>query len=135
MLGGDGLNYSNETHVVQIGNRRDEPKRSVNKPIYFTTAYRHNEIGMPDGYDYIRTGNPTRDVLEEGIALLEKGDRGYACTSGMSAMQLVFALFKKGDHFIASRDLYGGSYRLFDIYEENYDFSFTYWDDDDYAEL
>lgn len=135
MLGGDGLNYSNETHVVQIGNRRDEPKRSVNTPIYFTTAYRHNEIGMPDGYDYIRTGNPTRDVLEEGIALLEKGDRGYACTSGMSAMQLVFALFKKGDHFIASRDLYGGSYRLFDIYEENYDFSFTYWDDDDYAEL
>lgn len=129
------MTYRKETQVVQIGNNKDEPKRSVSTPIYFSTAYRHNEIGMPDGYDYIRTGNPTRDVLEKGIATLENGDRGFACSSGTSAMQLIFTLFKHGDHFIASRDLYGGSFRLFELYEENYDYSFTYWDDDDYEEL
>lgn len=129
------MGYSNETNLVQIGNRKEEPNRSVNTPIYFSTAYRHEEIGMPNGYDYIRTGNPTRDVLEEGIALLENGARGFACSSGMSAMQLVFALFEKGDHFIASRDLYGGSFRLFELYEQNYGFKFSYWDNDDYAEL
>ncbi|HIS28268.1 MAG TPA: aminotransferase class I/II-fold pyridoxal phosphate-dependent enzyme [Candidatus Avamphibacillus intestinigallinarum] len=127
--------YKDDTKFVQIGNRKEEPQRSVNTPIYFTTAYRHEDIGMPDGYDYIRTGNPTRDVLEDGIALLENGTRGFACSSGMSAMQLIFALFKKGDHFISSRDVYGGSFRLFEMYEENYGFSFSYWDKDDYEEL
>jgi len=127
----------NETILAQIGNKREEPRRSINTPLYFSTAYRHEHTKLEEtgGYDYIRTGNPTRDVLEDAIAVLENADRGYACSSGMAAIQLVFALFKKGDHFIASRDLYGGSYRLFDLYEEKYGFTFTYWDGDDYEQL
>src|SRR5699024_5051575 len=100
-----------------------------------STAFRHEEIGLQDGYDYSRTGNPTRTVLEEAVAKLENGDRAYATSSGMSAVQLVFSLFKKGDHFISSRDIYGGNFRLFEILEEKYDFEFSYWDGKNYEEL
>src|SRR5699024_1148196 len=124
-----------ETFLVQIGNKRDEAHRAVSTPIYFSTAYRHEEIGLQDGYDYIRTGNPTRDVLEEAVAKLENGDRAFATSSGMAAVQLVFALFPKNSHFISSRDIYGGNYRLFEVFEEKYGFTFSYWDGEDYEEL
>ncbi len=65
--------FKRETSLVQIGNERDEANRSVSTPIYLSTAYRHTEIGQTEGYDYIRTGNPTRDVLETHVAKLEKG--------------------------------------------------------------
>lgn len=130
-----GDNCRTETFLVQIGNRREEHFRAVSTPIYFSTAFRHTELGLQDGYDYIRTGNPTRDVLEEAVAELECGDKAYATSSGMSAVQLVFALFDRGSHFIASRDVYGGNYRLFEVYEKKYDFEFTYWDGTDYEEL
>lgn len=120
-----------ETVFAQVGNRREEHVGAISTPIYFSTAFRHQEIGLLDGYDYIRTGNPTRDVLEEALATLEKGEQAFACSSGMSAIQLVFSLFKKGDHIIASRDIYGGSYRLFEIYEEKYDLHFSYWEGED----
>ena len=124
-----------ETFLVQIGNRRDEHFRAVSTPIYFSTAFRHEEIGLHDGYDYIRSGNPTRDVLEEAIAELEGGDQAFATSSGMSAVQLVFSLFEKGSHFISSRDIYGGNFRLFEVFEEKYGFEFSYWDGRDYDEL
>src|SRR5699024_9102131 len=87
------------------------------------------EIGQTEGYDYTRTGNPTRDVLESQIAKLEKGDAAFACSSGMAAIQLIFAKFKAGSHFIVSRDIYGRSYRLFENFKEKYNYSFTYWDE------
>lgn len=124
-----------DTFLVQIGNRRDEHHRAVSTPIYFSTAFRHEEIGLQDGYDYTRSGNPTRDVLEEAVAKLEKGDRAFATTSGMAAIQLVFALFEQGSHFISSRDIYGGNYRLFEVFSEKYGFEFTYWDGKDYNDL
>ncbi|MEI3609540.1 MULTISPECIES: PLP-dependent transferase [unclassified Pseudogracilibacillus] len=124
-----------ETFLVQIGNNRDEHFRAVSTPIYFSTAFRHEEIGLQDGYDYIRTGNPTRTVLEEAVAELEKGDKAFATSSGMSAVQLVFSLFEKGDHIISSRDIYGGNFRLFEIFEKKYGFEFSYWDGKDYEEL
>jgi len=117
-----------ETVFAQIGNKKDEHFQAVSTPIYFSTAYRHEEVGLTQKYDYIRTGNPTRDILEEGIAAIEKGDRAFACSSGMSAIQLVFSLFKKGDHIIASRDIYGGSFRFFTLFEEKYGIHFSYWD-------
>src|SRR5690625_6625112 len=101
-----------DTFLAQIGNRRQEHHRAVSTPIYFSIAYRHEKIGLQHGYDYTRTGNPTRDVLEEAVAELEGGERAFATSSGMAADQLVLALFKQGDHFIASRDIYGGHYRL-----------------------
>lgn len=117
-----------ETFLVQIGNRRDEHFRAVSTPIYFSTAFRHEAIGLNDGYDYIRSGNPTRDVLEEAVAALEGGDQAFATSSGMAAVQLVFSLFEKGSHFISSRDIYGGNFRLFEVFEEKYGFEFSYWD-------
>lgn len=124
-----------DTLLVQAGNRRDEHFRAVSTPIYFSTAYRHEELGLKDGYDYIRTGNPTRDVLEDAVAKLEEGVRAFAASSGMAAVQLVFSLFEKGAHFISSRDIYGGNYRLFEIFREKYDFEFTYWNGDDESEI
>lgn len=119
--------HRQETVFAQVGNRRENHFGAISTPIYFSTAFRHQEIGLQTGYDYTRTGNPTRDVLEDALATLEKGERAFACSSGMSAIQLVFSLFQKGDHIIASRDLYGGSYRLFEVYEEKYGLQFSYW--------
>lgn len=124
-----------ETFLVQIGNNKDEHHRAVSTPIYFSTAFRHEEIGLNDGYDYIRSGNPTRDVLEKSVAELESGDRAFATSSGMAGVQLTFSLFAKGSHFIASRDIYGGNYRLFEIFEDKYGFAFTYWDGKNYKQL
>ncbi|MFD1848443.1 methionine biosynthesis PLP-dependent protein [Oceanobacillus bengalensis] len=115
-----------ETELVQLGNKTDPSTGAVNPPIYLSTAYQHQGLGKSTGYDYTRTKNPTRSILEEGIATLEKGDAGYACSSGMAAIQLVFSLFKSGDHLIAIEDIYGGTYRLLEQYAKNYDIQTTY---------
>ncbi|MCO7176403.1 PLP-dependent transferase [Sporolactobacillus kofuensis] len=119
--------YKTETKLTQIGNGFDE-LGAVNAPIYLSTAYKHEGIGISKGYDYTRTGNPTRSILEKAIADIEGGQEGFACSSGMSAIQLVFSLFSSGDHIIASRDLYGGTFRFFDILSNQYHLSFSYWD-------
>lgn len=103
-----------ETALVQIGNRSDRQTGTVSPPVYFSTAYRHEGIGQSTGYDYTRTANPTRTILENAIAELENGDQGYACSSGMAAIQTILSLFKQGDELIVSQDLYGGTYRLFE---------------------
>ncbi|MCL1632339.1 PLP-dependent transferase [Sporolactobacillus sp. CPB3-1] len=129
--------YKTETKLTQIGNGFDE-LGAVNAPIYLSTAYKHQGIGISKGYDYTRTGNPTRSILEKAIADIEGGQEGFACSSGMSAIQLVFSLFSSGDHIIASRDLYGGTFRLFEILKNQYHLSFSYWDGenpDDLANL
>lgn len=104
--------YDVETKLAQIGNRSEKATGTVNPPVYFSTAYRHTGIGESTGYDYTRTGNPTREVLEKAIADLEEGDRGFACSSGMAAIQTILSLFQSGDEWIISKDLYGGTYRL-----------------------
>lgn len=109
-----------ETKLVQLGNLSDPSTGAVNPPIYLSTAYKHDGIGKSTGYDYTRTKNPTRDILEKGIADLEGGDAGFACSSGMAAIQLVLSLFKPNDEIIIPEDLYGGTYRLFSMYSEQY---------------
>lgn len=104
--------YQLETALAQIGNRSEEATGTVNPPVYFSTAYRHAGIGESSGFDYIRTGNPTRLILEQAIAMLEEGDQGFACSSGMAAILTVLSLFQSGDEWIVSKDLYGGTYRL-----------------------
>ncbi|WP_221564660.1 methionine biosynthesis PLP-dependent protein [Alkalihalobacillus sp. TS-13] len=106
--------YTFETKLAQIGNRSENVTGTVNPPVYFSTAYRHDGIGQSSDYDYIRTGNPTRKILEETIADLEGGDQGFACSSGMSAILTLLSLFQSGDEFIVCKDLYGGTYRLFE---------------------
>jgi cystathionine gamma-synthase len=112
-LKGSGLKmYKIETKLAQIGNRSDTATGTVNPPVYFSTAYRHAGIGQSTGFDYSRTGNPTRKILEETIANLEGGDQGFACSSGMAAIFTVLSLFQSDDEWLVSKDLYGGTYRL-----------------------
>ncbi len=117
-----------ETALVQIGNRRDDRTGTINTPVYFSTAYRHTGIGESTGYDYARTGNPTREVVEQAIATLEQGDQGFACSSGMAALQTVFSLFEQGDEILSSQDLYGGTYRLFEGGWKRWGLKFSYLD-------
>ncbi|MED3764623.1 methionine biosynthesis PLP-dependent protein [Ureibacillus terrenus] len=109
-----------ETKLVQLGNQSDSRTGAVNPPIYMSTAYRHTGIGESTGYDYIRTKNPTREILEKGIAELEGGDAGFACSSGMAAIQLVLSIFKPGDEILLPEDVYGGTYRLLKTFNEMY---------------
>ncbi|ARK24373.1 cystathionine gamma-synthase [Sporosarcina sp. P37] len=115
-----------ETRLVQLGNHSDEKTGAVNPPIYMSTAYHHDGLGKSTGYDYTRTKNPTRSVLEDGIADLESGDQGFACSSGMAAIQLILSLFKTGDELLAPEDLYGGTYRLFTQYKNTYNITTNY---------
>ncbi|WP_226530896.1 methionine biosynthesis PLP-dependent protein [Metabacillus niabensis] len=117
-----------ETKLAQIGNRSENVTGTVNPPVYFSTAYRHAGIGESTGFDYIRTGNPTRLLVEQAIAELEHGDRGFAFSSGMAAIQTIMALFQSGDELIVSSDLYGGTYRLFEREWRKYGLSFQYDD-------
>jgi cystathionine gamma-synthase len=123
-----------ETRFVQLGNQSDAKTGAVNPPIYFSTAYKHGGLGQSTGYDYTRSKNPTRSILEEGIADLESGDQGYACASGMAAIQLVLSLFRSGDEIIGPEDIYGGTYRLFEQYSDLYSISTTYSDYTNVAE-
>ncbi|WP_289139044.1 aminotransferase class I/II-fold pyridoxal phosphate-dependent enzyme [uncultured Brevibacillus sp.] len=117
-----------ETKLVQAGVGKDEKTGAVNFPVYYATAYRHPSLGQSTGYDYTRSANPTRSVLEETIAEAEAGDAGFACASGMAAVHTVMGLFSQGDHLIVSLDLYGGTYRLFEQLLSRYGLAFTYVD-------
>ena len=105
-------NLKQKTKLAQLGTRCCDVTGAINPPVYFSTAYAHEGLGHSTGYDYTRTKNPTRTLLEEAIADLEGGDRGFATSSGMAAIGTVLSLFKSGDHLIVSHDLYGGTYRL-----------------------
>ncbi|MCP3761810.1 methionine biosynthesis PLP-dependent protein [Domibacillus sp. A3M-37] len=123
-----------ETKLAQIGNRTNNPTGTVNPPVYFSTAYRHEGIGMSTGYDYVRTGNPTREVVEKAIADLEGADAGFAFSSGMAAIHTLLSLFEPGDHFLVSADLYGGTYRLFEKGWKKFGLDFTYESFEDLTE-
>src|SRR5512133_1209210 len=100
------------TRTIQLGVGRDERTGAISFPIYPSATYRHPGVGESTGFDYTRSGNPTRQVLEEGLALLEGGSRGLAFASGMTALTTLFLHFSSGDHVVVSEDLYGGTYRL-----------------------
>ncbi|MBN3523056.1 aminotransferase class I/II-fold pyridoxal phosphate-dependent enzyme [Paenibacillus apiarius] len=124
-------NYRIESRLAQIGSVQEPRTGAVTYPIYQATAYRHPRLGQSTGFDYIRTKNPTRQVLEDAAAALESGDAGFACSSGMAALQTVFAMFGQGDHLIVSLDLYGGTYRLLEKIMARFGVSATYVDTND----
>jgi cystathionine gamma-synthase len=124
-----------ESKLAQIGSQSEPVTGAVSFPIVHSTAYRHPRLGQSTGFDYTRTKNPTRAVLEEAIAELEKGDGGFACSSGMAALQTIFALFAQGDHLVVSLDLYGGTYRLLEQIMSRFGVTATYVDTDDIQAL
>ncbi len=104
------------TKLCQVGLCTDEKTGAISTPIYQTATFRHIGPGQSTGYDYSRTLNPTREVLEKEIAGLENGDCGFAFSSGMAAIAAVVGIFKPGDTILASDDLYGGTYRFFETF-------------------
>ncbi|WP_020006919.1 PLP-dependent transferase [Salinicoccus albus] len=114
-----------QTKLAQIGITEDSTGATTS-PIYTATAYEHKGLGKSTGYDYTRTKNPTRSNFEEAFAALENGTATFAASSGMAAIQLVCTLFKPGDEVLVSFDLYGGTFRLFDFYESQYNIKFKY---------
>lgn len=119
-----------ETKLAQLGNRKDKVTGAVVTPIYLSAAYAHPDLGESTGFDYTRTKNPTRTILEEGLCELEEGCCAIATSSGMSAIQLVFELFDLNSEFLVSRDLYGGSFRYFDELERKGQQNFVYFTDE-----
>lgn len=103
-----------DTRAIHAGQQPDPSTGAVMTPIYATSTYKQSSPGVHLGYEYSRTKNPTRTALEECIANLESGHRGFAFASGMAAINTVIDLLDSGSHVVAMDDLYGGTYRLFD---------------------
>ncbi len=101
-----------ETRAIHDGQEVDSTTGAVITPVYQTSTYRQDGIGKHRGYEYSRTGNPTRHALEEALASLEGGRYGLAFASGVAATTAVLQLLRPGDHLVAGDDLYGGTYRL-----------------------
>lgn len=116
--------FSLEVH----GSHSYDHTGAVSEPIYLSATFRHPAFQQSTGYDYGRVSNPTRNALEKTIALLERGERAWAVSSGMAAINLVMILFDPGDHIILSEDLYGGTVRLANEIYGNYGISFEYID-------
>ncbi|MCY1567402.1 PLP-dependent transferase [Staphylococcus pettenkoferi] len=123
-----------DTEFAQIALTQDATGAIAN-PIHLSTAYQHPHLGESTGYDYTRTKNPTRSAFEEAFARLEQGTASFATSSGMAAIQLICHLFQPGDEVLVSFDLYGGTFRLFEHYETQYDIHFTYVDFTNYDEV
>ena len=100
--------------LIHGGVDGDSVTGAVNVPVYQTSTYKQDGLGENRGWEYSRTGNPTRDALEKLIASLEKGKYGLAFASGLAAIDTVLSLFKSGDSLIVSDNIYGGTFRILD---------------------
>ncbi len=101
-----------ETRAIHAGQEPEPAYGAVNVPIYQTSTYAQDAVGEHRGYEYARTGNPTRTALETAVAALEEGYGGLCFASGMAAEANLFYLLKPGDHVVMGDDVYGGTYRL-----------------------
>lgn len=119
------------TDSIHAGQIPDPTTGAVITPIYQTSTYAQEELGVSKGYDYGRTINPTRIALENNIAALEKGKFGLAFSSGMSAIQAIAGLLSSGDHAIVSNNVYGGTFRFFDKIMRRYGLTFSWVDTSD----
>ena len=120
-----------ETKAIHVGQEPDPHTGAIIVPIYQTSTYVPTSPGVHKGYEYSRTDNPTRKALQECLASLEEGKYGLAFGSGMAAIATVLTLLKSGDQIIASDDLYGGTYRVFERVYRDYGLDFVYVDASD----
>jgi cystathionine gamma-lyase/cystathionine beta-lyase len=115
-----------ETIAIHAGDRPDTTTGAISVPIYQTSTFMFEDVGKTRGWDYSRTANPTRKVLEDVIAQLEGGKAGFAFATGMAAETTVMHLLKAGDHVISGDDVYGGTYRLFQDVMRAFGLEFTF---------
>lgn len=119
------------TDAIHAGQIPDPTTGAVITPIYQTSTYAQEELGVSKGFDYGRTINPTRVALEANIAALEKGKYGFAFGSGMAAITNIAALLNGGDHVIVSNNVYGGTFRFFDKIMKRFGLEFSWVDTSD----
>ena len=114
------------TKAIHAGQEPDPTTGAIMTPIYQTSTYAQTGMGEHKGFEYARTGNPTRSALEACIASLENGTYGLAFASGMAAESAVLSLLSAGDHMVSCDDLYGGSYRIFERIMSRYNIETSY---------
>ena len=124
----DKKSVSISTKLVHGSRGFDPHTGAVSFPIYQSATFRHPGPNQTTGYDYSRLQNPTREELENTLAILENGTAGFAFSSGMAAISAVMELFNPGEHVIVSDDLYGGTYRLFEEICKRHGLEFSYLD-------
>ncbi len=116
------------TDAIHAGQSPDPSTGAIITPIYQTSTYVQEGFGRHKGYEYARTQNPTRAAVEANIATLEKGAGGLAFASGMAAISAVLTFVEQGDRVVATEDVYGGTYRVFERIYKQYGIRFTYVD-------
>src|ERR1700750_2308212 len=127
-MSNDNTKHGFETRVIHGGQHPDPSTGAIMPPIFQTSTYVQSSPGVHKGYEYSRSQNPTREALERCVADLAGGKRGYAFASGRAGMSTVLELLDAGSHIVASDDLYGGSFRLFERVRRRsagHDFSFV----------
>lgn len=118
------------TKAIRLGQEPERTTGAVIVPVYQTTNFVFDDVGQPRGYEYSRSDNPTRKALEECLAALEEARFGLAFASGMAAVDAVLSLTHPGDHVVSARQIYGGTYRLFENVYAKRGVVFTYVDSD-----
>ncbi|WP_312334328.1 trans-sulfuration enzyme family protein [Anaerospora hongkongensis] len=121
--------------VAHVGLCTDERTGAISTPVYQTATFRHPGLGQSTGFDYSRTQNPTRKVLEEAVADLENGAAGFAFSSGMAAVSGVLMIYSSGDHLVVVEDCYGGTYRILDKVFARFGITTTFVDSSDLDEI
>jgi cystathionine beta-lyase/cystathionine gamma-synthase len=116
------------TVCIHAGQEPDPSTGAIVTPIYQTSTYVQDELGVHKGYEYARTQNPTRFALEQNIAAIEGGKAGFAFASGMAAIAAIGTMLKSGDHVIVSKNTYGGTFRFFDKVLTRAAITFSYVD-------
>jgi cystathionine beta-lyase len=124
-----------QTDCVHAGQSPDEKTGAVITPIYQTSTYKQDGIGKHRGYEYARTANPTREALERNVAALEKGKFGIAYSSGMAATDTILRLFGPGDEIVVTDNVYGGTYRLFELVLKQLGYVFKFVDTSDLKQV
>jgi cystathionine gamma-lyase len=117
-----------ETLAIHAGQRPDPTTGAIMTPVYLTSTYVQDGPGEHKGYEYSRTRNPTRDALEGCLAALEGAEHGLAFASGLAATDAILHLLEPGDHLLASDDVYGGTFRIFDKVFRRMGIEFSYVD-------
>jgi len=123
------------TRAIHVGQEPEPSTGAITTPIYQTSTFAQTAPGVHKGYDYSRTDNPTRTALQQALASLESAQYGLAFSSGMGATTTTLLLFKKGDHVVSSRDVYGGTYRIFCRVFENFGLTFSFVETSDIKQI
>jgi cystathionine gamma-lyase len=116
------------TRAIHAGQRPDPTSGAIMPPIYQTSTYAQESLGVNKGYEYARGKNPTREALERNVAALEGAAHGFAFSSGMGCVDSIMKLFKSGDHVVVGSNVYGGTFRLFDKILSNFGMQFSWVD-------